>query len=254
MLARHYYGPSEGESLEDLQGRLAVAEDEDARLSVALEILKQGHFSVLGELRPLLSSGSREVRRAASRLFADVCTHGAVQYLFEPLDLAEDPWEERTHMLSLGRTLSLGAIPLLLRYYEEREEPDLADYTVTALKTILSLPGLHEYDLSDAARLCRQSAAQLDPHVYHFRGKPVFAGDLTKEVIIAAGGSYKERTEFKLSFEPTLLSNFSGIACPVRYGVRVDDDLFRQLADYTKALARMPWVKGAKYFYGHRVP
>jgi hypothetical protein len=230
--------------------------DELRSLELLRHSLIKGDFSVVLELVPLMKSQSRDLRVKSAQLFADVCSHDQVSQLDTALAAAADPDETNTAVSSLGKTLSAKAIPLLWRFRKEEELPlDFDGYFHTALTTILPLDQVNEYTFDDhgAEEACLAAARKLDPAQYYFRGEPVFVGDFTKKVITQAVIANKEKSTLKLSFEPTLLSNFSGIACPIRYGVAVTDDLFRRLLEYTKLLAAMDWRKGMKYYYGHPV-
>jgi hypothetical protein len=169
---------------------------------------------------------------------------------------AEDPDEALTVILFLGQTFSVQAVPLLWQFREDiGDDPELDGYIHDALTDILSLDGIDEYSLDepDAREALDREVMSLEPTKYYYRGNPIFPGDFTKRVITYAAIGNREGEKFKLVSEPKVLSNFSGINCPIRRGMNVRDIVFRGLIEYTKRIARMNWTKGMKYFYGHPI-
>src|SRR5262249_19769591 len=123
------------------------------------------------------------------------------------------------------------------------------------LTDILALEGFDEFNLeeSSAREACAREVRSLDASKYYCEGKPIFPGDLTQQVIIYAAIANREGPHFKLFTEPRVLSNFSGINCPVAHGMEVSDAVLRGVLDYTLRLSHMKWTRGMKYFYGHPV-
>jgi len=205
----------------------------------------------------MLESPYVDIRLYSAELFAYVCTHQQVGLLKRSLVVAEDLDELMRVVLLIGHTFSIRAAQLLWQFREEMggEYQEFSGYIHTALTDILSLEGVDEYSLDDASarQAFDQEVKSLDPTNYYHEGRPIFVGDLTKAVITYTAIARKERTKFGLVDEPRVLSNFSGINCPVGYGRRVDDDDLGAVLRYTKVLAGMKWIKGMKYFYGHPV-
>lgn len=252
----HPYGPVSAEPAEKFHALLSDTRDELSRLQLIAELLKQGDWSAIDWLLPLLSSKSADTRLYASQLLADVCSHRHVPHLYIPTQEIQEAGELQKQILFLGKTLSPAAIPVLLKIRSDSADTDLDGYFHTALHTILPVDGVDEYTMDEVGvdNVYARALESIDPAQYYFDGQPVFAGDLTKEIITAAGAAYHDQTEFKLSFEPKILSNFSGIPFPIAFGTVVTDAVFRAIIDYSKEIAAMDWTKGKKYFYGRPVP
>ncbi len=95
--------------------------------------------------------------------------------------------------------------------------------------------------------------ANLDLGIYYYMGKPVFPGDLTRSLMAKTAPLRVRHEKMELAIEPSLLSVWSGVKCPVYYGDVITDAKFGELLNYIEALAAMPWGRGTKYFYGHEV-
>lgn len=230
---------------------LARSTDELEQVRTIAELLKLGDFSVVDKLVPLLRSKSSDVMLYSAQLLADICTHDQVHYLRFPFERPLDWGEIQTLILFLGQTMSLEAIPILLQMRLDYEEGDFDGYIYTALHTILPLKEVNEYNLGeiDTFELYRLATKDLDSRQYYYRGKPIFIGDLTKEIIVAAGSAYGEKTQFNLFLEPIIVSDFFGLKCPVSFRQPVTDEVFKNLLEHTKMIAGISWTKGRKYFY-----
>jgi len=230
---------------------------EPRRLRLILELLKKGDLSARDLLVPMLESPYLDVRMYAAELFAYVCRHDQVNLLKRSLVAVEDLDELMRVILFIGETLSIRAAQMLWEFRHEMggEYQEFSGYIHSALTDILSLDGVDEYSLDDpgARRAFDHEVLSLDPTKYYYEGKPVFIGDLTKKVITYAAIARTDRTKFGLVDEPRVLSNFSGINCPVGYARSVDDEGLGAVLRYTSQIAQMKLNKGMKYFYGHPV-
>ena len=52
---------------------------------------------------------------------------------------------------------------------------------------------------------------------------------------------------------PSILSNGTGIECPVHYGTVVDDNVIYQLYEYVDQVVLKQQLCGNKYFYNHLI-
>jgi len=251
------YGPVSQESTAQISAKLREATAEPRRLRLILELLKKGDLSARDLLVPMLESPYVDVRMYTAELFAYVCTHDQVNLLKKSLVVAQDLDEVMRVILFIGETLSIRAAQLLWQFRQEMggEYQEFSGYIYTALTDILCLEGVDEYNLDDpgAWQTFEREVTSLDWTSYYHEGLPVFIGELTKKVIIYTAIARTERTKFALVDEPRVLSNFSGINCPVGYGRQVDDDDLGAVLKYTHRLGGMKWDKGMKYFYGYPV-
>ena len=242
------YGPP---GAQDNAGPATVGEM--GALELLLGDLKKGEFAAVEKLVPLLESDDYDVRQYACQLFAHVCNHEQVRELKRALVCAESEFEIERAILRLGETLSLQAMPIILAFRNDIGDSEVDEYIYDVLETVLGNRARQVLRLDDpwVMERYRDFAAQFDPHAYLYGGKPVFVGDVTKEVIVAAQGSLVEQRPVVLGVQPQLLSNFSGIACPVRYGDLVTEERMQDVIGYVKTLASERWMIGRKYFYGH---
>jgi hypothetical protein len=250
------YGPAVGkESQGGTAGSSAVA-DEMERLQRLLTRLKAGDFGAVEELSHLLLSKDYDVRQYACQLYAHVCNHQQVGALKQSLIHAEDTYEIQRVIMRLGHTLSQRAIPIILEFRRDIGESEIDDHIYDAIELILGKSVRNVLDLEDQSVVEKYHdfAAQLDPSVCFYYGQPVFVGDVTKELIVAAMVSLKEHRGVILRYQPQLLSNFSGIPCPIHYGDVITEEVIQKVIDYVNVLSEGHWVKSRKYFYRHIIP
>ncbi len=228
--------------------------DADMRVLIGiLRKLKTGLFSEVNEMVPFLSHPDFDVRQYSHQLFADTCSHDQVHYFKSALETAPDLSEIHRVILRLGQTLSLAAIPLILAARHELDDPETDGYVCGALRNIFPLEGIDEFNIAeeDVLSIFQEAAAGLDQGAYYYRGKPVFVGDITKELINSAAVAHKEGRGLVVVLQAQLLADFSGKPCPVDYGDSITDTKIRVIFDYVRALAEMDWRPGKKYFFGH---
>ncbi|MBY0595217.1 hypothetical protein K4569_01805 [Bacillus bingmayongensis] len=91
----------------------------------------------------------------------------------------------------------------------------------------------------------------IDTNLYYYFRKPVFPGDLAKELIQKSMISLKFKKNLGIDLVPTLLSVWSGVKCPVEYNQIVDDKKYKEVIDYVTKLSNFNWEVGKKYFYGN---
>jgi hypothetical protein len=218
-----------------------------------LDDLKKGAFHTSEDWIPFLSSDSADVRKYAVQLFADVCSHGQVDLFERALQAGDTIDEMRAILLRLGQTLSLEAIPILLAWRRDLSDSDTDEYVCQALRTILPLQEVDDFSMGsvEVERHYGEALSRLDRSLYYYRGNPVFVGDVTKELLAACYTAYNSRKPCVLVTQPQILSNFSGLRCPVAHGDSIIDltDIF----DYVKTLAAMQWTRGIKYFFRRAV-
>lgn len=230
----------------------SAAHSERQRILAICELLKAGNFAARGELQDLLrSSQDRVVRQFGLRLFCYVARHEDLSFLGELLE-AEDPDDAQTLATYAHHTLSPHVVPYLFALLEECTDDSLREDIACSIQ--LAHPVRQEVDPTIEFEILRgiyeNFAVQLTDS-YSLGGKPAFAGDLTKSLITAAAQARPERIQLRRMEEPTLLSVWSGLQCPVDYMSVVDDAAFQAVMDYAKSIAAIPWQRGKKYFYGH---
>ena len=223
------------------------------QLKQLVQECKQGDFSNIDALSSLMTDGSFDVRQYSHQLFAHVCNHKKLSCFENAVAAVEDRTELCRLVVRLGETLSLQAIPLLLSIQDDHADEELDGYVCMALRNILPLPEVSEDTIGscDAKSLYSSAIEQLNTDLYYYRGQPVFVGDVTKELVQASLIANRENRSIVLVRQPQVLSNFSGVECPVTHGQSVTESDVNAVFDYVEGLAKLPWRRGVKYFYGH---
>ncbi|MCS6123648.1 Imm47 family immunity protein [Shewanella baltica] len=242
-IAESFYGhKSEVEEIEKLRELLCA--------------FKVGEFGNIQQLILMVDSPNRDVRQYCHQLLAHVCNHDQLDGFRRILNIDLEIDEAQRIIVRLGETLSLNAIPIIFDIVDELDDPELYGYASMALHNIFPWDGVDDDDffVSDKKHSYMRSASELDLQYYYYRGKPIFIGDVAKELINSATVSYKENKPVVLVRQAQILSNFSGVKCPIENAVMVGETKISSVMSYVKTLARSNnWKKGVKYFYGHEV-
>ncbi len=230
--------------------------EEVERLRSLLLAFKAGDFKEVQQLVLMVSSPNKDVRQYCHQLLAHVCNHDSVDGFRGVLNIDLDIDEAQRVLVRLGETLSLNAIPIIFDIVDEMDDPELYGFASMALDNIFPWPGLDDEDFfeSDKKYSYMTLASKLDLQHYYYRGIPVFVGDVAKEVITSATVSYRESRPVVLVRQAQLVSNFSGIQCPIENSMMIGDVEMNSVMNYVKELAgSRDWKKGSKYFYGYEI-
>jgi hypothetical protein len=225
---------------------------DDVVLRAVLESLKVGQFSAVERLKPFITHSSYDLRQYSHQLFAQVCNHTQVAWFLDALETIEFPEETYRLALRLGETLSCNALPVLRRISERHgDDSEVCEYILLALNILGNATDVADVAPErDAIRSALdQMEGTLAPPQYVYRGRPVFIGDVTKELVTAALIANREKRPAILLQQPTLLSNFTGMLCPVQGGQTVSDTEMEAVFEYVRKIAKKPWMKGTKCFY-----
>ena len=231
-----------------------ISEEMRPLIAILVE-LRNGNLECVRDLVPLLTHSHLDVRLYAQQLFTDVCSHNNTSAFNLALGAAKTLDETRRILFRMGQTLSLSVIPALLTWREELDNLEIDEYVYHALSTILPVSGINPFAMSsfDVREKYERAVAGLDSSRYYYRGKQLFVGDFTKELIVAATVAFKEGTKVNLFMQPQLLSNFSGKKCPIIGGQRITAADMNALLSYVEGIATMKWKAGVKYFFQHEV-
>jgi hypothetical protein len=229
--------------------------NEAALLRNLLEQFKNGNFSNIDKLRPFLSHSSFDLRQYGHQLFAHVCNHSQVEWFAAAFDRISDLEELHRVVFRLGETLSGNAIPLLCDVVNEYgDDSEVREHICLSMR-ILDAPDNRDcLDKNELLDLLERKRLQIVPPAYFYRGRPVFLGDVTKELVTAAMIANRERRNVILFRQSQVLSIFSGLASPIQHGQAIFDEDMNRVFDYVEKLSKLTWQVGTKYFYGHAVP
>lgn len=254
-----WYGPAA--PLADkprLLGELRAARAPEEYLAASLELFKIGDFTSTSILFDLMGE-VRDPGFAASalRVLQSVCTHddlrrpenltvlaggeASVVQTFASGVLDTQSWEMAPYLLALADDWSgHHEVEDALRFGLD----ELSDYTSV-------LPD--DAPLADIGEHVERRRSELDPERYYLGTELSFPGILTTSLARAAMSSTSSGARLGLAVEPSLLSIWSGVLCPVDASTPMDDGSVGAALAYIDHLLHQEWTPGAKYFYGHRV-
>ena len=92
-----------------------------------------------------------------------------------------------------------------------------------------------------------------DRTAYVLYGQPVHPSLLARRLVERASMAAASGEQLGITVPGSLLSIWSGVECPVDYDTQMDGERLDAVHAYVDTLSRKDWVRGAKYFYGHRL-
>jgi len=230
--------------------------EEDLILTL-INLFKLGDFSLKPLLIQLMNHAEdEEVLQLCIQVFASIATHDDIKnsdnFFFLP-GASKDTLKTFTSHSS--DFLSYEIMPYLLVLLEQLNDDKEADVMIRdALNEVIGYAevlgedvtfediGNYYLELED----CRSAS-------YFYNQKPTFPGDLTKVLQQRAISAMHLNEPFHMIVIPSLLSIWSGIKCPVEHETIVNEQVVREIYNYTQTLSKMEWEIGKKYFYGHIV-
>jgi hypothetical protein len=216
--------------------------------------LKKGDWTATRALEEFYSFCTDGVlRRQAMRLYCYVATHNDIAFFGKALEKC-DYDEVLTFVSYAPHTLSPEVLPYLFSLLEGYINTDLEAAILTSIDRLFPF-GYEEkaIDFAEVKEIVFGLSKSLELGKYCFDGKQAFAGDLRKNLITAVIDARHRKIPFYQTELPTLLSIWSGEMSPVFYGGILDDFDVQRTIDYVKAMSRLSWVHGCKYFYGNSV-
>lgn len=248
-----WFGPGPGASrTEELLQTHSRAATEIERAEASIELCKLGKFHGKKDILDAMRIAPVKHRSGLCRIYCSVATHDEIADLVDVIN--EDDEEDVDVFATFSYlTLSLRAIPHLLSLAEIWEGTRLEEGLIDACRVLYPLYTDQDSRLAEVAPFYRNLMDKVDTKDYFYWGMPAFPGDLTKELIQGAAQAKLEMRELRMSMIPTLLSVWSGVECPIDFSTRIDHDQIGSTLEYVKVIASMKWLKGSKYFYGHRL-
>ena len=188
------------------------------------------------------------------RLFMAVANHSDYRMLEEFLGQCEE-WQLRVFLAYVYDGLSLHAIPYLLSLYEEWEDTGVENDIARCICGMLGQRYYEEenYNIKILGDMFLEFSQSHDLDLYYFNGEEYFAGNLTKTIIGVAMDCRMRKIPFYTDQLPAIISNGSGVACPVSHGTEVNDLKVQELFNYVQYLSTLKHEKGKKYFYNYKI-
>ncbi|MDR2889381.1 MAG: immunity 47 family protein [Lachnospiraceae bacterium] len=234
-----------------------IKSDQELVLSI-VEILKSGDFSVKKNLIELMNSTKEEnVLNLCIRVFCSIATHDELTndnlaFVDEASDFAL-----LTFASYAPNTLSYHIVPYLLALLEDWEytDSDVEEALKDSLNGMLGYYNIlgEDAETEEIGEYYLNDTDHIDEKIYYYGQKPVFPGELTKELVEKAYISLNSGKAMDMFIIPSLLSIWSGLKCPIEYGTVVDQEIMNSLNKYIDELVNIPWKKGEKYFYSIQV-
>ncbi len=237
--------------------------DSDAYWLVAyLAAFQKGDFSKKADFVELFTkSGDREVLCVGMRIFMAVCSHDDFELLMDFFENPDDYDDFRAFLVSVTESLSYQSIPYLLALH------DLWADTVIAAEIAFILNGmLHfappdgllegkygEYTTEQIGEAFLAFGESHDLNSYYYDGKEVFLGDFTKQLMGDAIYCRGNNEPFYSAEIPSILSNSTGIECPVKPDDEIDEEKIGAILDYIDRLPKEKFQRSCKYFYGYLI-
>ncbi|MFI8709446.1 Imm47 family immunity protein [Bacillus sp. NPDC077411] len=256
MVKDIWYGEIPNDTIQTLKSQLKNATTEEECFRLINELLKLGDFSVKELLVQLMNSTQNEViLNLCISLFCSIATHDDLLDTSK-LKFLSNASEDSVHtfVASAGDTLSYNVIPYLLALLEEWEETFIEKAIRNTLTLMLGVSDdYYELSMEEFREIYSESIKNNDITKYYYHNNLSFPGNLVKELIPRVMISLREKNTFNVITIPSILSIWSGIKCPVQYGIVIDDQKYREWMSYIDALTKREWKVGEKYFYGHLV-
>lgn len=247
-----WFGESE-ESLYDESNSV----EQNKLLDYYLKEFKQGDFSKKLEFIDFFTqTGDSKVYNLGIRIFLSIAKHEDFSYIQEFL-LECDEEELRIFLAFVEESLSYQSIPYLLALMDVWEETYVGEEIAQVISDMI-------YDNNDDVEYGVYSVVELenkfiefsemnDLNRYYYSGEEFFVGDLTKTLISDAFICKSNRKPFYYSQISSILSNSTGILCPISTGTIIDEKKINELMEYVEKVAGLKLEKGCKYFYGIQI-
>lgn len=186
------------------------------------------------------------------RLFMAICSHSDMEMLTAFLNECDEE-QLRVFLAYIPEALTVQVIPILLALYEDWEDTYLGQDIARCICGLLGKEYHEEihYDVNELGDLFISFSKENDLSMYYYKGKIYFAGEITKKIISMATYCRSKSKKFLGDQMPSILSNGTGIECPVHYNTEINDDTITRLYGYVNTIIEKRQLRGKKYFYNH---
>lgn len=228
---------------------------EENKMIEYIRQFQKGNFQYKKEFVDyFLFSSDHQVFVLGMRLFMAIANHTDFKFLEDFLSECEEK-QLRVFLAYVQESMSLHAIPYLLPLCEEWEDTNVEKDIARCICGMLGQRYCDEenYEVEQLGELFVEFTKYHDINQFYFNGEEYFSGNLTKMIINVAMACYNKKIAFYTDQIPSILSNSSGIKCPVSYGIMIDDLRIKELYDYVYSISTLEQRKGEKYFYKFKV-
>lgn len=227
-----------------------------------LTAFQKGDFSRKGDFVKLFTkSRQREVLSVGMRIFMAVCNHDDFELLMNFFENPDDYDDFRTFLVSVTESMSYQSIPYLLALHDLWADSVIAGEIAFILNGMLHFAppdGLYEgkygeYTTGQIGEAFLAFGENHDLNSYYYDGKEVFLGDFTKRLMEIAIYCKANNEAFYSAEIPSILSNSTGIECPIKPDEFVDEEKIGAILEYIDQLSKGKYQRNRKYFYGYLI-
>lgn len=239
-----------------LQEKSVVTNEKPIEEKIFMDYLfkfQNGDFSAKREFVDFFLNASEwNTYVSGIRLFMAVCSHSDIELLSSFLSECDEN-HLRVFLAFVPESLTIQAVPYLLALYETWEDTDVGQ---DIAKTICEMLGeeYHDevhYDVNELGNLFISFSEKNDLLLYYYDGKEYFVGEMTKKIISVAAYCHSKSIGFLCDIMSSVISNGTGVECPVHYNINISDDVMNELFEYVKSLIEKQQTPGKKYFFNH---
>ena len=214
---------------------------------------QKGDFSSKKEFTDFfLSTSEWNIFVLGMRLFMSICSHSDMDMLTEFLSECDEK-QLRVFLAYVPEALTVQAVPFLLALYEEWENTYVGQDIARCICEMLSEEFYDEihYSVDELGDLFFSFSNKNDLSMYYYKGQVYFVGEISKKIITMAAYCRSKALNFLGDQMPSIISNATGIECPVHYDVEISNDSIGQLYEYVKTISKMQQLPGQKYFFNY---
>lgn len=243
------------EDVNSIDKRYTSNQYEGNKLIEYIRQFQNGNFQSKKEFRDyFLYSTDQQIFVLGMRLFMTVADHKDFKLLEDFLGNC-DEWQLRTFLTYVQESLSLHAIPYLLALFEDWEETYAGKDIARCICAMLGQRYYEEkeYNVEELGTTFVEFTEKHDLSLFYYKGVEYFAGDLTKTLITVMMDCCKKGKAFYTDQIPSILSNSSGLKCPVSYGTIINQEKIIEVYGYAEAISKKNNERGKKYFYNYKI-
>lgn len=223
-----------------------------------LSKFKNGDFSNKTDFVNFFTkSTDLEIYTAGMAFFMAVCSHEDLDLLIPTLNECNEA-QSYAFLDYVESSLSVQTVPFLLALWErEWEDNNIKQDIALHICSLLGEKYQKEihYDIDKLKALFVSFSKNNDLSQYYYKGKIFHPGNITKEMYrdIIMTLNYLDFKKYIGFIQPVILSNVTGVQCPVQCGTDINENTPEQLTNYINNIAQRGYVYGAKYFFGHKI-
>ena len=225
--------------------------DEEREFLNYMKTFQEGDFSnKTAFLDFVFHSCSRDIFVVGMRLFLTIATHEDFVLFIHFFEECEED-ELRVFLAFVRESMSIQVIPYLVTLYEDWEETPVATQIAGCICDMLGEEFFEdeEYDAEELVEMFDDFKENNDLNKYYYYGEEFSLGNLTKEMISIMMDCKQRNQTYYAGQISSILSNITGIKCPIVYGDEITDEKVANVYNYVKEISNMKMEKGRKYFY-----